>query len=761
MKQIKDLLCSFFILMLSVSAFSQNLTLSGTITDENSGENIIGAIIFDVRTGNFINSNSYGFYTISFSKQGFVELQISKLGFQTITRKIALKSDTILNFQLSENNQIDEVIIQAKIKKPMGIVDIPVNQINTLPLIGAEPDLIKAFQLMPGIQSGNEGSSGLYVRGGSPDQNLILLDDVPLYYVNHLGGFISIFNSDIINNVKLIKGNYPARYGGRLSSVLDVRMKEGNMKKMHYNYTIGTLTSKVFFETPIKKDKSSFLFSARGLLWGFLWQPVSKLILKDVSVGYNFYDINSKYNLKINDKNRIFVSVYIGDDNLKFKVKDKPLKASYLISWGNILSSFRWNKVFSKKLFSNLTLAYSRYKYLNQIKSNDTIEDITSRYFSQINDFSLKYDFNYFPAENYTLNFGVQAIKHTFNPGTIYESFSAENSIPLKSVTGNNYIRSAEGSFYLENKISINNFADINAGIRITDNYIEKTHFFSIEPRISADFYPASESSFKLSYTETGQNIHLMTSSNGGLPADIWVPATVYAPPEKAKQFSAGFYKILPKKNMEFTIEVYFKNLNRLIAYKEGINFKAATTSWENKIEINGKGQSYGIEVLFQKKIGKTTGWVAYTYSKTNRQFENINNGKVYPFKYDRTHDISIVVSKKINKHITLSASWVFGSGYPYNLPLNKYISAEDNDEIFNWAERNSFRMRNFHRLNLGAFFTKHKKYGRRIWSINIYNAYNRQNPYYYYLSDEYGTWKLYQQSLFPIIPSISYSFKF
>lgn len=761
MKQIKDLLCSFFILMLSVSAFSQNLTLSGTITDENSGENIIGAIIFDVRTGNFINSNSYGFYTISFSKQGFVELQISKLGFQTITRKIALKSDTILNFQLSENNQIDEVIIQAKIKKSMGIVDIPVNQINTLPLIGAEPDLIKAFQLMPGIQSGNEGSSGLYVRGGSPDQNLILLDDVPLYYVNHLGGFISIFNSDIINNVKLIKGNYPARYGGRLSSVLDVRMKEGNMKKMHYNYTIGTLTSKVFFETPIKKDKSSFLFSARGLLWGFLWQPVSKLILKDVSVGYNFYDINSKYNLKINDKNRIFVSVYIGDDNLKFKVKDKPLKASYLISWGNILSSFRWNKVFSKKLFSNLTLAYSRYKYLNQIKSNDTIEDITSRYFSQINDFSLKYDFNYFPAENYTLNFGVQAIKHTFNPGTIYESFSAENSIPLKSVTGNNYIRSAEGSFYLENKISINNFADINAGIRITDNYVEKTHFFSIEPRISADFYPASESSFKLSYTETGQNIHLMTSSNGGLPADIWVPATVYAPPEKAKQFSAGFYKILPKKNMEFTIEVYFKNLNRLIAYKEGINFKAATTSWENKIEINGKGQSYGIEVLFQKKIGKTTGWVAYTFSKTNRQFENINNGKVYPFKYDRTHDISIVVSKKINKHITLSASWVFGSGYPYNLPLNKYISAEDNDEIFNWAERNSFRMRNFHRLNLGAFFTKHKKYGRRIWSINIYNAYNRQNPYYYYLSDEYGTWKLYQQSLFPIIPSISYSFKF
>lgn len=747
--------------MLSVSAFSQNLTLSGTITDENSGENIIGAIIFDVRTGNFINSNSYGFYTISFSKQGFVELQISKLGFQTITRKIALKSDTILNFQLSENNQIDEVIIQAKIKKSMGIVDIPVNQINTLPLIGAEPDLIKAFQLMPGIQSGNEGSSGLYVRGGSPDQNLILLDDVPLYYVNHLGGFISIFNSDIINNVKLIKGNYPARYGGRLSSVLDVRMKEGNMKKMHYNYTIGTLTSKVFFETPIKKDKSSFLFSARGLLWGFLWQPVSKLILKDVSVGYNFYDINSKYNLKINDKNRIFVSVYIGDDNLKFKVKDKPLKASYLISWGNILSSFRWNKVFSKKLFSNLTLAYSRYKYLNQIKSNDTIEDITSRYFSQINDFSLKYDFNYFPAENYTLNFGVQAIKHTFNPGTIYESFSAENSIPVKSVTGNNFIRSAEGSFYLENKISINNFADINAGIRITDNYVEKTHFFSIEPRISADFYPVKESAFKLSYTETGQNIHLLTSSNGGLPADIWVPATVYAPPEKAQQFSAGFYKILPKKNMEFTIEVYFKSLNRLIAYKEGINFKAATTSWENKIEINGKGQSYGIEVLFQKKIGKTTGWVAYTFSKTNRQFENINNGKVYPFKYDRTHDISIVVSKKINKHITLSASWVFGSGYPYNLPLNKYISAEDNDEIFNWAERNSFRMRNFHRLNLGAFFTKHKKYGIRIWSINIYNAYNRQNPYYYYLSDEYGTWKLYQQSLFPIIPSISYSFKF
>ena len=762
MKQTKFLFCIFFIFISYVSVFSQKYTINGKVIDKYTGENIIGAIIFDTNSGNNSNTNSYGFYAVSFSKQDTVYLQISKLGYRPIIQKIKLKSDTTINFQLSENTQIDEVIIQEKKNTTLGVINISAEQINTLPLIGAEADLIKAFQLMPGVQSGNEGSSGLYVRGGSPDQNLILLDDVPLYYVNHLGGFVSIFNSNAINDVKLIKGSFPARYGGRLSSVLDVRIKDGNLKKMHYNYSIGTLSSKFFYETPIKKDKSSFMFSARGFLWGFIWQPVSRLILKNVSVGYNFYDINLKYNLIINDKNRIYFSVYTGNDNLKYKVKDKPLKANYLLNWGNTLSSFRWNKVFSKKTFSNLTIAYTRYKYLNEINYTDknTKENIISQYSAGINDFSLKYDFNYFPVKNYSVNFGIQAIKHKFNPGAVFEYFAVGDSTVKETTIGNNKLQSSEGAFYLENKISINNFTDINAGIRMSDYFVENKHFLSAEPRVLLNLYFSEKLSLKSSYTETQQNIHLLTSSTVGLPADIWVPATKYAQPEKAKQFSVGIFKFLPKKNIEISIEGYYKNLNKLVAYKEGINFKSATTSWENKIEINGKGRSYGIELLLQKKIGKTTGWLAYTFSKTNRQFNNINNGNAYPFKYDRTHDISVVIVRKINKNITLSASWIFGSGYPYNLPLNKYIST-NNDEIFNWSERNSYRMRSYHHLDLSLFFTKNKKNGIRKWSVNIYNVYNRQNPYYYYLSDESGTWKLYQQSLFPIMPSISYSFEF
>jgi hypothetical protein len=774
--------------------FSQNNTISGYIIDKESGEKLIGATIYNKTSKKGTLSNNYGYFSLSVPSGEPNTLVISYLGYQVIVREITIKEDTKINFNLKSENILDEVILTSDKEKPiekrteMSVVSIPVKEIEMLPALGGESDILKAIQLMPGVQSGNEGSSGLYVRGGSPDQNLVLLDDVPLYYVNHLGGFVSTFNTDAINTVKLIKGGFPAQFGSRLSSILDIRMKDGNNKEFHGKGMVGILASKISVEGPIKKNNSSYIISFRRMLYDLITQPLSKLISGGGGVGYHFFDFNAKFNQHVSENNRIFFSAYLGDDrfNINFKEKDNggKLKVKNNLRWGNNLFAFRWNHIYSSNLFSNVTIAYTRYRFLTEFSSKNTQNSENSKALQQfksgIFDFSAKIDFEYFISNNYKLKFGTSSIYHKFKPGINKINRREDNNSIIDTIFGSKNIFALENAVYIENMLKIGNKLSANLGFRIVNYQVNHQNFYSYEPRILFNYLISKQTSIKLSYAQMQQNVHLLTSSGVGFPRDLWVPATEKSIPEQSQQIALGMAKTLENGKYEMSIESYYKKMKNLIAYKDGTNFIGNSTNWEDKVETNGKGNSYGLEFLIQKKEGKSTGWVSYTYSKSTRQFENINNGNSYPYKFDRRHDISIVFNHKLKKNIDFSATWILGSGYPVTLAAGKYIVSDNvgnfhiNDVNFNdFASqvdiingRNNFRMRAFHRLDIGFNFRKQKKHGVRTWNISIFNLYNRQNPYYYffdskdYLSNS-NELVLKQQSLFPIMPSFSYSYKF
>ncbi|RLD59996.1 MAG: TonB-dependent receptor [Bacteroidetes bacterium] len=779
------------LIFFSTQLFSQKITISGFVQDDKSGEKLIGANVYDLNSLKGTITNNFGFYSLTLPATDSVKIIFSFIGYQTQKKDLALKKDFSLNIYLHAGNLLHEVVVTDQRIKPieqrdeMSIVSIPMKQIKTLSSLGGETDIMKALQLMPGVQSGNEGTSDLYVRGGSPDQNLILLDDVSLYYINHLGGFVSTFNTDALNSVKLIKGGFPARYGSRLSSVLDIRMKEGNMKKFHGQGTMGLVSSKISLEGPVKKDTSSYIISFRRFLYDIFSRPISKMAFNGVSVGYNFYDFNAKINYKLSDKNRLYLSFYLGDDKFitKFKDKSKENVAKNALKWGNILGALRWNHLYNRKLFSNITLSYTRYKYLTEFsykdKSNQDNMESYNNFYSGINDINAKFDFEYYIIPRYKIKFGINNIYHTFQPGTInYKQSGIQLSTNIDTSFGNYSINAFENSAYLENEISISNKFNSNIGIRTSNYIVNKKNFYSIEPRILFSYIITENMSIKLSYSEMQQYVHLLTSSSVGMPIDLWVPATKKVVPEKSQQIAFGISKSLKNFKYELSVESYYKKMHNMIAYKEGSSYFGTSQDWQDKVETNGNGESLGIEFLLQKKEGKTTGWISYTLSKTTRRFNNINNGKTYPYKYDHRHDISIVFNHKLKDNIDISATWVFSTGSPITLAIGKYYMIDDNDndnpafiyeEADIYGSKNSFRMHSYHRLDVCIIFYKKKKWGERTWSISVYNVYNRQNPYYYYFDYDYDNdgnqigndLKLYQQSLFPIIPSVSYSFKF
>ena len=784
----------FFILNSSI-IFSQKITISGSIIDNETGEKLINATIYNKNTGKGTLSNNYGFYSLSVSKDQPTLLMVSYLGYQLIKKDLTITESSKINFYLHPENLLEEVIITSTKEKPiekrneMSTVSIPVKEIEMLPALGGESDILKAIQLMPGVQSGSEGSSGLYVRGGSPDQNLILLDDVPLYYVNHLGGFVSTFNTDAINNVKLIKGGFPAQYGSRLSSILDIRMKDGNLKEFHGKAMIGMVASKLSIEGPIKKDTSSYIISYRRMLYDLITQPLSKLVTDGGGIGYHFYDFNAKISHRFSDKNRIFLSVYLGDDqfNVNYKQKDNggKLKVKNKLKWGNNLVAFRWNHTYTHKLFSNVTIAYTRYRFLTEFSNKDTQDNENSKLFksfkSGIYDTSAKIDFEYFASTNYKLKFGLSSIYHKFRPGVNKINREEDGSATIDTIFGNKDIYAFENAAYIENELKVGNRFSANLGLRATSYSVNQNSYYSLEPRVLLNYLITDNMSFKASYATMQQNVHLLTSSGVGFPRDLWVPATTKTIPEQSQQFAFGMAKSIEGGVYEFSVESYYKKMQELITYKEGATYISSSTNWEDIVETKGKGESYGLEFLIQKKEGKSTGWIAYTYSKSTRQFENINKGKVYPFKYDRRHDFSVVFNHKLKKNIDFSATWVYGSGNPITLAIGKYIVPDNPNnlpinstnfqdfasEIDIYGEKNSFRMRAFHRLDIGINFRKQKKRGTRTWNVSIFNLYNRKNPYYYFFdykdsdNDASNELVLKQQSLFPIMPSISYSFQF
>ncbi len=775
---------------------SSQIRVSGYLSDCKTGERLIGANIYDKTTGKGTVTNAFGFFSIKFPKQGSVTLRFSYIGYETKEILFAGINDTTVNVCLVPGKEIGEVKVTGHLniedKPEIGKIDVPLKQIRDIPALGGEPDVMKALQLLPGVQAGDEGTSGIYVRGGSPDQNLMLLDDVPLYYVNHLGGFVSTFNVDALSNVTLYKGGFPARYGSRLSSVVDIRMKDGNMKKFHGAGTIGMITTKLMVEGPIIKDRLSYLISARRFMYDLLMRPITRISFKGVSTGYTFYDVNAKVNYIANQNNRLYLSFYGGDDNLVAKIhkKEYEQKAKTKLQWGNLLGAFRWNHTFSPNLFSNTTVTYTRYRY--RTFSNSEIDSIKSEYefLSAIRDVNAKFDLEYYPLNALKVRAGLNGIIHKYIPTST--SYSEEiNDETIKDTTYNEFNQFAyEWNAYVENEIRIGRSVSANLGLRYSAYSINDTTFSGFEPRLLLNVKFAPHTSFKAAYSYMQQYVHLLTSAGEGMSADYWVPTTRQLVPEVSSQYSAGLAHT--QKAFEISLETYYKKMNDLISFTEGVAYLNGSGDWQSKVDKNGLGTSYGVEVLIKKKTGRLTGWTGYTWSKTTRQFENQNNGKPYPFKYDRRNNFSITGSYRINDHINVSATWVYGTGNPVTLPVAHHYVIDENDDTYydsdimdkpfslyegyDYGGKNSIRMRDYHRLDVGVNFTKKKRWGERTWNISVYNLYNRQNPYYYeydYKQDTSiyvdgkpvqrvdKTNQLYQYSLFPFMPSISYSFKF
>lgn len=769
---------------------AQKHTISGYIKDATNGEVLIGANVFDLKASSGTSSNTYGFYSLTLPPDS-VSLVYSYVGYRPQVVQLLLTQDTLINIELTESSLLDEVVISAaeaeKIQEvtQMSTISVPIEQVKNLPAFLGEVDVLKTLQLLPGVQSGNEGTSGLYVRGGGPDQNLILLDGVPVYNASHLFGFFSVFNADAINNVQLIKGGFPARYGGRLSSVIDISMKEGNMKEFHGEGSLGLIAGKLTLEGPIIKDKTSFIISGRRTWIDVLARPLIKAQTGgDETVGYYFYDLNAKVNHRFSDRDRIYLSAYLGDDRFysRFKYEDVVNGIALEdedeagLQWGNITSALRWNHMFTPKLFSNTTLTYSRYRfdisneyryeYLEDSSNQKLVDSGLAKYLSGIEDYAAKIDFDYLPSPNHYVRFGVNAIRHTFRPGALnlrYDDNFSEDA--LDTLLGSQQTQAVEFAAYVEDDIEITNRLKINAGLHFSGFYVNDKLYTSLQPRIAGRYLLNEQLSLKASYVQMAQFIHLLTNSGIGLPTDLWVPATDRVRPQTAQQWAlGGAYNW--RSGYEISLEGYYKNMRNLIEYREGADFINVNQDWQDKVAV-GDGRSYGAELLIQKKKGRTTGWLGYTLSWTDRQFDDLNFGERFPYKYDRRHDLGLAVVHEWRENIDVSATWVYGSGNTVTLPTAIYQSSGHSSffgEVYDYGERNGFRMRAFHRLDASITFRKQNRWGERAWVFGVYNAYARQNPFYMYLdpASEPGQDSQFKQvSLFPIIPSISYRFNF
>lgn len=784
----------FLLVFVSTCLVAQKHTISGYVSDAQTGEKLIGASIYDPKALNGTTTNAYGFFSITLPADS-VTIVFSFVGYTKKALSLNLTQDVSLNIELSPSIELKTFEVTAtqveKIEQrtQMSAVEIPMKQIEIIPALLGERDILKVVQLLPGVQSGGEGTSGFYVRGGGPDQNLILLDGVPVYNASHLFGFFSVFNPDAINHVELTKGGFPARYGGRLSSVLDIRMKEGNLKEWHGSGSVGIVASKLTLEGPIWKDRTSFIVSGRRTYIDILAQPFirrqAQQTGEDIRAGYYFYDVNAKINHKFSDKSRLYLSAYLGNDQAyadfesEYRYNDivNQSRSESRLGWGNITSALRWNKVLSNKVFSNTTLTYSRYQFnVGEFSQDVTTEPDTSytstfdyTYLSGIEDFTAKVDFDILPNPNHYIRVGLGDIYHTFTPGVNAFQSDGISSDILDTTFGAQPVYAHEVFAYAEDDIRFGARLKANVGLHYSGFISGKTHYHSLQPRVSARYLLSDNLSVKASYAQMAQFIHLLTNGTIGLPTDLWVPSTDKVKPQNSHQIAIGLAKTI--KDFEVSVEGYYKTMQNLIEYKEGASYFSFAANWDDQIEF-GQGTSYGGEFFIQKKAGIITGWVGYTLSWTNRQFDNLNFGEPFPYRYDRRHDISIVLVGQLSENVDVGVTWVYGTGNAVTLATTQYLANTSYNPfqfgggqflptVSYFESRNDFRMPSYHRLDVGFNFKKEKKWGERTWSIGTYNSYNRQNPFYLFFEDQGDRTVLKQVSLFPIIPYVAYSFKF
>lgn len=781
----KQILLFIFSILLFTNTIAQNYTINGYVQDAKTGEKLPYASVIINNTNQGVSANNYGFFSITTSNEK-AEIISSYVGYKTIHIHLLNKKDTTLTLLLEPSNELEEVVVTSEQKLTstrsslFNVSSISMKDIKKVPLIMGEMDVLKCMQLMPGIKSGQDGTSGLNVRGGSPDQNLILLDGVPVYNANHLFGFLSVFNSDALKSVNAIKGGFPARYGGRLSSIIDVQMKEGNNQNIKGDVSLGLLSSRVTIEGPIIKNKTSFVFSARRAYFDLISALANSSTSESgesYSSGYYFYDINAKINHKISDKSHLFLSVYSGKDKAfsdwKYKMDANVSQTNFNINWRNTTVALRYNYIINKALFANATLIFSKYKFgiTNADKNegiNPTTNKVTDSQYngftsnSGIQDIGMKYDFDYYLSSNHAIKFGAAYTKHKFTPetSTTEKATEAITTIQRDSTYGTSTLLSDEIAAYIEDDWTITPKLRTNIGLRVANFYVQNKNYPAIEPRLSARYLLNDNLSIKAAYSRMNQYIHLLSNSSSGLPTDLWLPVTKKIKPMNSDQFALGTQYNFS--SFEIVAESFYKLMHNLAEYKEGTAYLQNIETWEDKLE-NGKGNAYGFELMLRKTEGKTTGWIGYTLSWSNRTFENINNGKTFPYRYDKRHDISIVLTHKFSEKFDIGATWVFNTGSPFTLATKKYASAdEDNTKmIYYYSDRNAYRMPVYHRMDVGANFYKKKRWGTRIWSISVYNVYNHFNPYYIYVKEKDGKSEIRQYSLLPILPSITYTFKF
>ena len=776
----------FFLTFFSIVICAQsNYTLSGYIQDESSGENLIGVSIYEKESFKGTASNEYGFYSLTLPK-GNYKIVYSFIGFKSFIKSVNLNQNLRLNVSLNNNAIVTEEIEVTGERQDKNVnsssmsqAKLEVQNIKQLPVILGEVDVLKSAQLLPGIQSGGEGNSGLYVRGGGPDQNLILLDEAVVYNAAHLFGFFSVFNADAIKDINIIKGGMPAEYGGRLSSVLDITMKDGNNKKYQAEGGIGLLSSRLTLQGPIEKNKSSFIVSGRRTYIDVLSKPFMSEDNAFSGSGYYFYDLTTKINYRISDKDRLYLSGYFGRDVFSFSNSDNGIGIE--IPWGNATTSLRWNHLFNDKLFMNTSLIFSDYRF----EFNIAQQEFELKIFSGINDWNTKIDFLYQPNQRHTIKFGSNYTYHEFTPGNA-SGRSGEVVFEPDEIFKQ---YSNEGALYISDDFEASDVLKIHAGLRYSSfqhsgyisfrDYIKNDltgsndNYNHIEPRLTFRYKLNPTSSIKGAYTQNYQYIHLASTSSVSLPTDLWVPSSAGIKPKFSDQYALGYFKNFKDNMFEASIEAYYKEMSNLIEYKEGVLPEDNTNSSSDDAFVFGDGDSYGIEVLVKKNKGRTTGWIGYTLSKTTRYFDEINNGISFPAKYDRRHDLSITATHKLNNKWTLSSVFVYATGNSITLPTERYIIGSNVYTEF--TSRNGFRMEPYHRLDLGATYTPNEKNKRfkSSWNFSIYNVYSRKNPYFIYfdlesttgengnIQDGNLTPKAYQVSIFPILPSVTWNFNF
>ena len=805
--------------MICNAASGQKHTISGYITDQKSQETVIGAAVFDQNSRHGTISNTFGFYSITLN-DGAVKMRYSYVGYQTQEAEFNLSKDTVINISLSENTVLSEVVVTGRKETgiestKMGSLDIPVKMIEHTPTLLGETDVIKTIQLTPGVQQGIGGSSAFYVRGGNGDENLVLLDGAPVYKIDHLFGFFSVFTPEAVKKVTFYKSSFPARYNGRVSSIVDVRTKDGDMQEFHGTVATGILSSRLNLEGPIFKGRTSYNFSARTTYMTFLAYPFMKKFMQDEFLTYFFYDVNAKINHKFSNRDRLYVSFYKGIDKFEYGGKTDLDETEYknddygriigqknyhnkgeddvYLNWGNTISTMRWNHVFSSQLFANTTLIYNHYDmntgYHEETKLTGDVNRYQyskSNFGSEITDYGAIIDFDYMPSPRHAIKFGASYTYHNFAPETlITKEIDKDSERPDENVdTLMSHAHSRphygnELSVYAENDWKISSNISLMPSCAITLFNIDHKNFINIQPRFSMKYDFLENWAMKASYSRMSQCVHLLTSTPVSMPTDLWVPITQKLKPETSDLFSIGFY-YTGLKMWDFSIETYYKYLNNVVEYKDGKSYVGFAGSWEDLVAL-GTGTSKGIEFMIEKTSGKATGWISYTLSKSDRDFaENsgVNFGRKFPFTYDRRHNVSIVYTQRFGKRFELDASWTYYSGAHATLAKAKetvlYPDYYDDEE---WGGRgliqtnetktdyvvnkNNYTLPAIHMLNIGISFHEQKKRCERIWNFSFYNAYNRKNANLARIKHEDERLRLQKITILPFIPSFTLTYKF